>query len=77
MSSFLVNLKPTSFDDEVGYSVEVPPLPGCVTEGDTMDQALANARDAISAYLESLTAGDRPVAVAEPIITTVTADTVA
>ena len=40
--------------DEGGYVVRVPRLPGCVTEGDTMDEALQNAREAITAYLLSL-----------------------
>ncbi len=34
-----------------GYTVEVPSLPGCVTEGDTVEEALANARDAIDLYI--------------------------
>ncbi len=39
-------------DTEVGgYTVEVPSLPGCVTEGDTVEEALANAREAIDLYI--------------------------
>jgi predicted RNase H-like HicB family nuclease len=39
---YRVVLKP---DLEVGgYTVNVPSLPGCITEGDTIDDALANAR---------------------------------
>jgi antitoxin HicB len=40
--------------EEGGYTVRVPRLPGCVTEGDTLDEALANAREAIMVYLLSL-----------------------
>lgn len=40
--------------DEGGYTVRVPRLPGCITEGDTLDEAIANAREAITAYLLSL-----------------------
>ncbi|MGI8551996.1 MAG: type II toxin-antitoxin system HicB family antitoxin [Dehalococcoidia bacterium] len=40
--------------DEGGFSVKVPLLPGCVTQGDTVEEALDNARDAIELYLESL-----------------------
>lgn len=40
--------------EEGGYTVEVPALPGCVTEGDTFEEAEANAREAIALYLESL-----------------------
>ena len=42
--------------EEEGYVVTVPALPGCVTEGDTFEEALDNARDAITLYVESLAA---------------------
>jgi predicted RNase H-like HicB family nuclease len=38
--------------DEGGYTVYVPSLPGCISEGDTLDEALANIREAIELYLE-------------------------
>jgi predicted RNase H-like HicB family nuclease len=38
--------------DEGGYTVYVPSLPGCISEGDTIDEALANIREAIELYLE-------------------------
>lgn len=37
-----------------GYSVTVPALPGLFTQGDTRDEALAAAREAIAFHLESL-----------------------
>jgi predicted RNase H-like HicB family nuclease len=37
--------------DEEGFSVSVPGLPGCWTQGATEDEALANAKDAIREYL--------------------------
>jgi antitoxin HicB len=40
--------------EEGGYVVTCPALPGLVTEGDTLDEARAVARDAIRGYLESL-----------------------
>jgi predicted RNase H-like HicB family nuclease len=39
-----------------GYTVDVPALPGCVTQGDTLEEAIKNARDAIAQYLEGETA---------------------
>lgn len=39
---------------EGGYTVEVPALPGCVTEGDSLEEALVNAQDAIRAYIDAL-----------------------
>ena len=38
--------------DEGGFTVYVPALPGCISEGDTRDEALANVREAIELYLE-------------------------
>ena len=41
-------------DEEGGYVVTCPALPGLVTEGDTMEEARQMAEDALRAYLESL-----------------------
>ena len=38
--------------DEGGFTVYVPSLPGCISEGKTKDEALANVREAIELYLE-------------------------
>jgi predicted RNase H-like HicB family nuclease len=38
--------------EEGGYWAEVPGLPGCVSEGDTFDEALANIREAAAGWLE-------------------------
>ncbi|MEZ4514887.1 MAG: type II toxin-antitoxin system HicB family antitoxin [Chloroflexota bacterium] len=42
-------LEPSS---EGGYTVYVPSLPGCISEGDTIDEAVENIREAIELYLE-------------------------
>jgi len=44
-----------------GYSVIVPALPGCVTQGETVPEALDMVRQAISLYAESLEARGIPV----------------
>jgi predicted RNase H-like HicB family nuclease len=38
--------------DEGGFTAYVPALPGCISEGDTADEALANLREAVELYLE-------------------------
>ncbi|MEH2319297.1 type II toxin-antitoxin system HicB family antitoxin [Nostoc sp.] len=40
--------------DEGGYTVFVPTLPGCISEGETIDEAVENIREAIKLYLEPL-----------------------
>ena len=37
-----------------GYTVTVPALPGCISEGDTFEEARKNIAEAITVYLESL-----------------------
>lgn len=40
--------------DEAGYTVYVPSLHGCISEGETIEEALENIQDAIELYLEPL-----------------------
>ena len=46
--------------EEGGYTVYVPSLPGCISEGDTREEALANVREAIELYLEPTDDDDIP-----------------
>ena len=41
-------------EEEGGYMVTVPALPGCITQGDTIDEAVAMAKEAIELYIEEL-----------------------
>jgi predicted RNase H-like HicB family nuclease len=38
--------------DEGGYTVYVPALPGCISEGETIQEALENIREAMKLYLD-------------------------
>lgn len=40
--------------EESGYTVTVPALPGCISEGDNYDEALENIKDAIQLYLRAV-----------------------
>ena len=61
---FRVVLEPNELG---GYTVTVPLLPGCISEGDTREEALANIKEAIELYLESLQADGEPVPTEEAI----------
>ena len=47
--------------EEGGYTVTVPALPGCITQGETLEEAIAMAKDAIRLHIESLIADGEPV----------------
>ncbi len=38
--------------DDGGYTIYVPSLPGCISEGETKEEALSNIQEAIQLYLE-------------------------
>ena len=39
--------------EEGGYTVYVPALPGCISEGDTLEEAIKNIKEAIQLYLDA------------------------
>jgi len=47
--------------DEGGFWVEVPALPGCVTQGETVEECVERAREAIEGHLEALTKAGQPI----------------
>jgi predicted RNase H-like HicB family nuclease len=56
--SYQINLIPEA---EGGYTVVVPLLPGCLSYGSTIEEATANAREAIELHLQNLAAHDEPI----------------
>lgn len=40
--------------EEGGYTVTIPALPGCISEGDNFEEALANIKEAAELYLETV-----------------------
>ena len=64
-----LNPMPTSREYEVfltpetegGFSVAVPALPGCTSQGETREEALSMIREAIEVYVESLVAHSDPI----------------
>jgi antitoxin HicB len=48
-------------EEDGGCWVEVPSLPGCVSQGDTKEEALENIKDAIEGYIASLQKHGDPI----------------
>ena len=48
-------------EDDGGYVVSVPALPGCVSQGDSRGEALANIREAMKLYLDDCVGSGEPV----------------
>ena len=48
-------------DEDGMFVAEVPSLPGCISQGETREQAVENIKEAIALYLESLAAHDGPI----------------
>jgi predicted RNase H-like HicB family nuclease len=59
-----VVVEPLSDEDGGGFIATVPDLPGCMSDGETPEEALANVRDAIAAWIEA--AHDMGHAVPQP-----------
>jgi antitoxin HicB len=58
LRTYTIHVEPA---DEGGFVVTVPALQGCVTEGDTYEQAIANAREAIEGFVEALAKAGQPI----------------
>ena len=61
-----VNIEKLPPEDGGGYLATVPLLPGCMSDGETPEQALQNVQDAITAWIEAARAWGRPVP--EPVM---------
>lgn len=53
------------------YSAYVPDLPGCITTGPTVEETLANMREAIEFHLEGMRADGQPIPPATTVAATV------
>ena len=47
--------------EEGGYTIEVPSLPGCYSQGETIAEAIANIQEAIALYVEVLEEDGKPI----------------
>jgi predicted RNase H-like HicB family nuclease len=56
--------------DQAGYYAFCPELPGCQSQGDSLDEAMAHIREAIELYLETLSPEEQQQAVSKEVLTT-------
>lgn len=63
--------------EDGGYTVRVPALPGLTTEGDTLEEAITNARDAIALWIKSAEKHGEPIPDEERPPQTITIDVAA
>ena len=58
--------------EEGGYSVTVPALPGCFTQGETVEECVERAKEAIALHIEGMIADGEPILQEQhPVILTV------
>lgn len=66
MSAFTVIIRP---DEDGGFVASVPALPGCYTQGDTLEETRAHVKEAINGYLTVLRNSGEPIPDDSQIIT--------
>lgn len=54
-------ISPLSDDDGGGYMITFPDLPGCMSDGDTLEETLANGRDAFTSWMAAQIDQGRPI----------------
>lgn len=61
MSDYRFTVRPLSEDEGGGYLVEIPDLPGCMSDGETIEEAVANGQDAKASWIAAMTEAKRPI----------------
>jgi len=61
LNDYPFNVRPLAAEEGGGYLVEIPDLPGCISDGESVDEAIANGMDAKQAWLAVAKEQDRPI----------------
>ena len=64
MSEYPFTVRPLSTDEGGGYLIEFPDLPGCMSDGDTVEEAIRNGEDAKRDWIAAMREVGRPIPVA-------------
>ncbi len=65
---YSITISPLAIADGGGWVAIVPDLPGCMSDGDTAAEALANAEDAIDEWIEAARTMGRPIPKPQPAL---------
>jgi len=60
-TDYPLTIRPLTAEEGSGYLVEFPDLPGCMSDGETLAEALANAADAQGAWIAAMREAGRPI----------------
>jgi antitoxin HicB len=61
ISSYPFTVRPLSAEEDGGFAIEYPDLPGCISDGDTPEEAIKNGSDAVKSYLLSCAKHGDPI----------------
>lgn len=61
ISEYPFIIRHLSNEEGGGYLIEFPDLPGCMSDGETIDEAIENGQDAIQAWIEAAKEVNRPI----------------
>lgn len=61
MSEYPFTVRPLTADEGSGYLIEFPNLPGCMSAGETIDEAIRNGEDAKRDWIAAMKEAGRPV----------------
>lgn len=61
MTKYPFNLTPLSEEDGGGWLITYPDLPGCVSDGETAEEAIANGRGALESWIDANMAERKPI----------------
>ena len=58
---YLFSVRPMTEEEGGGYLIEFPDLPGCVSDGDTVEEAITNGVEAMEGWIEAVRVEGQPV----------------
>jgi antitoxin HicB len=61
MSEYSFTVRPLSVEDDGGYLIEFPDLPGCMSDGETVEDAIRNGEDAKRDWIAAMKEAGRPI----------------